>query len=100
MNVQEKIRYGCYKTKLSYPDPQNYPPLGSHDPEFRKAREEWYADNTRLERVVFKEDLCKAHGVEGNPKADLCFNLAWEHGHAAGLSEVEGYFSEFVELIK
>jgi hypothetical protein len=48
----------------------------------------------------FKLDLLKAYEVENNPKADKCFNLAWEYGHAYGYSEVLTYFDELMELIK
>lgn len=48
----------------------------------------------------FKKHLLKSFGVEHNPKAERCFLLAWEYGHSAGYSEVEGYFTDLVELIK
>jgi hypothetical protein len=48
----------------------------------------------------FREALLKAHGVENNPLSSRCYELAWEHGHSSGYSEVENYFNEFVDLIK
>lgn len=34
-----------------------------------------------------------------HPKFERCYQLAWDHGHSSGFREVEGYFSEFVELV-
>jgi hypothetical protein len=48
----------------------------------------------------FHDDLLKEFKVENNPKAEKCYSLAWEHGHAYGYHEVYYYFSEFVTLIK
>ena len=48
---------------------------------------------------LFKEDLFKEHGVEENPKRDLC-HIAWERGHAYGLHNVASVFEDIVRLIK
>lgn len=52
------------------------------------------------ERLIFREMLFKRYGVEDNPKRDMCYNIAWDMGHAYGLLEVEHFFSTLVELIK
>jgi len=52
------------------------------------------------EREAHKAKLARKYVVEGHPKLNLCYDLAWEHGHSNGLDSVEGYFSDFVELIK
>lgn len=63
--------------------------------EQRKANEEAgrRADELRAR-------LERDNGVVGNPKADLLWSKAWELGHANGLSEVECYYDDLVELIK
>lgn len=49
---------------------------------------------------LFQEHLFKEWGVEDNPKAVQCFNIAWNLGHSEGYPEIAHYFSEIVELIK
>ena len=46
----------------------------------------------------FKSDLYKLHGVEDNPKRELCYELAEEF--AEDRHETIEYFSTLVELIK
>lgn len=48
----------------------------------------------------FKADLLADHGVTTHPKADRCYSIAWEMGHAYGLTDVASTFSQLVELIK
>lgn len=48
----------------------------------------------------FRHDLFKEFMVENNPKKHRSFNLAWQKGHAGGLSDVYSNFSELVHLIK
>ena len=52
------------------------------------------------ERRALKERLLEEHVLTGHPKGDKLFELAWEHGHSAGIHEVEIYFAEFAELVK
>jgi hypothetical protein len=35
-----------------------------------------------------------------HPKFDRVYSLAYQHGHGSGYSDVENYFSEFVDLVK
>ncbi len=51
------------------------------------------------ERNVLRDELAKKYNVENNDKLQKCFDLAWQHGHSAGIHEVDIYFSYFVELI-
>lgn len=79
--------------QLKYPDPKMPRAVFIATKEqYRKKRSEL---NLQFEHALYKE-----YGVENNPKRQKCFELAWEHGHSSGFSEVENYFSEFVELIK
>jgi hypothetical protein len=52
------------------------------------------------EREAHKKKLAEKYGVVGHPKLDRCYDLAWEHGHSSGWTEVQIYFADFVELIK
>uniref|UniRef100_A0A7C5URI6 Uncharacterized protein n=1 Tax=candidate division CPR3 bacterium TaxID=2268181 RepID=A0A7C5URI6_UNCC3 len=52
------------------------------------------------EEKKFKNFLAKKYKVEGNPKLDKAFEIAWEFGHPHGYDEVEYYFSYLVDLIK
>lgn len=57
--------------------------------------------NEELQRRTECRNRCEAkHGMVGHPKADELWNLAYEHGHSAGFSEVEIYYSDFVRLVK
>jgi len=47
-----------------------------------------------------KAQLEKQFHVVGHPKADLLYAKAYDFGHASGLSEVEYFYSELIELIK
>lgn len=82
--------FSKYENKLPYPD--------RSEKDF-KAMRQAYRDNEQVIVNWFKADLLAEFGVSG-PKADKCFELAWSHGHAAGLQDVAQYFEEFVELIK
>lgn len=64
------------------------------------AAKEQYREKQAELNIQFEHALYKEYDVENNPKRQKCFELAWEHGHSSGFSEVENYFSEFVELIK
>lgn len=94
MSIREKIIAGEYETKLPYPK-RSEMALGA----FAEKRREYTADIFRLERGVFKADLEAEHGLTGHPKANLLFDKAWEDGHASGLEEVEGCYSELSKLV-
>lgn len=59
-----------------------------------------YSDAQNKLVEEFKNDLFEEYGVENNPKREKCYALAWEHGNSSGFSNIDMYFSEFVELIK
>jgi hypothetical protein len=51
--------------------------------------------------VSFTDELCRYFEVDpANPKVGMLFSLAWEHGHAGGLSDVVNWFEELAELIR
>ncbi len=82
-NVYDAVRDGHYDSKLEWKD----------------DKRAYHLDQARLQDI-FKHDLFEEYGVEGNPKAERCYAMAWEHGHSSGLSEVSIYFAELVTLIK
>ena len=86
MNVMEKIASEFYHTPLT--------PGGGPDALKR------YREDINRRDEIFKADLLAEHGLTDHPKAQAIYRLAWEHGHAGGLSEVVNYFIEFAELVK
>ncbi len=66
---------------------------------FRNALAAYNKEAARLE-AEFRRDLFEFHGVTDNPKADLCYSIAYDKGHADGFCGVASYFSDLVQLIK
>lgn len=42
----------------------------------------------------------KFEALDRNAKFDIAWRLAWENGHACGLSEVESFFNDLAPLLK
>ena len=59
-----------------------------------------HRDDEERKNEEFERDLAAACGVADHPKRAKLWSLAWEHGHACGLSDVVAYYTDFVELIK
>lgn len=91
MDIYEKIASGAYKNTLPYP--------GSKDPDKTAKRAAYRVETARLEAAL-KADLEDEHGVTGNPKADKCWEIAWERGHSSGYNDVACVYEDIVELIK
>ena len=68
--------------------------------ELYQKKQTEYKDKSMSLHEEFRTDIFREFGVDGNPKKDKCFSIAWEHGHAYGYSDVYSYFSDIVELIK
>ena len=66
--------------------------------EFKKQKAIWHKKDGELQQQ-FKMDAFIELGIVDNPKANLLYSKAWEHGHANGLSEVWYYLQDLVELI-
>jgi hypothetical protein len=66
----------------------------------QKVREEWRKAHRRKSEVEFEKDLAEAFGVVQHQKRERLFALAWEHGHASGLSDVLSFYEDFVELVR
>jgi hypothetical protein len=48
----------------------------------------------------FYHDALSALGIVGHPKADKAYQIAYENGHAGGMSEVFGYLMDLAELLR
>jgi hypothetical protein len=84
------------RTVLERVEAGDYNPKAPYTPATRDA----YREEERRLNGDFKRDLLHEHGVEGNPRADRAYDLAWEQGHSGGHSEVAGHFADLVGLIK
>ncbi len=89
MTVREKLAAGHYK---------NAKPFASISRD-RAMYDAYCHEQARLESE-FRLDLSVEHGVAGHHKETKLWELAWEHGHSCGLSEVVNYYEQFVELLK
>ena len=111
MGVIENIQKGLYDNKLAFPIKKgfmiykNCKHCGSSY--IDKEEEKKYVTaklKYRHENAVMlgklKQDLIKEAGIEGHPKADTLWNLAYDQGHSAGLQEIYNIFFEFLDLIK
>jgi hypothetical protein len=86
--------------------PEDYHRYADELEEWNKDMVAYYAKSEKcrqkqfLLNEKFKEDVLAEFGLTGHPKADKVYAMAWEHGHANGLSEVEYWVGELVELVK
>lgn len=78
-----KIKYGYY-TQRSV--------------KFKDDPNQYKKDGTAM-REKFKNDLISEYRLEGHPKADKLFDLAWEKGHSSGWEEVANEFDEMAGLL-
>ncbi len=112
-NVYDKLKDGYYKPKLPYPSKADFAieevvetksfgtkTFHGTDNESFKAAQDAYNKEDHALYEEFKADAFAEAGITGNPKAQLCWDLAWQHGHASGYSDVLNYLVEFAELIK
>jgi hypothetical protein len=65
----------------------------------KEQRLRYGLEMSRLEQE-FKADLYAEHGVTENPKANLCYGIAYDQAHHAGFESVASYFEMIVPLIK
>jgi len=120
MDIQQNIREGKYENKLPYPSKPtqkdieeamvnftgNLQQLKTEKEvteirlmaEYRQAQNNYHLETHRLNKL-FQSDLAEDFGVTGHPKEQKLFELAWEHGHSSGYSDVYNYYVDFVELI-
>ncbi len=65
----------------------------------REAVKAYHIEEGRL-MDQFRKDAIEEAGLTGHPKADKAFALAWQEGHASGLSDVMTHLYELAELLK
>ena len=66
---------------------------------YKEKLSEWRDSESKL-LMEFKKDLFEELDIVDNPKNELLFSKAWEHGHSAGFHEVYVYACYLVDLIK
>lgn len=116
------INDGKYATKLEYPKHPKKPirqrdetyadaleyanQLKAYENtlvEFAAAKKAYQDDNMRLLELFKQDALFETLGVlaDAMPKtADKAYNLAWEHGHGSGLSDVLSHLYDYAEIIE
>ena len=75
--------------------------LAAREQEIKEARRE--ERRKRLENEARLQDehramMSERYGVPRGDWFDRAYWIAWQHGHSAGFSDIEGYFSEIAEL--
>ena len=111
MEVIDKIRNGVYENKLIFPRKQDfmiYKKCEYCGSKYKDKEEEKkytvaklkyrHEDAAMLEKL--KQDLIREAGIEGHPKADTLWNLAYGQGHSAGFQEIHNQFFELLDLVK
>jgi hypothetical protein len=96
---------GVPRSQISAEDLKDYRAKGySIEEDFDKtafyAESNKYSDARNKLEAEFKADLFDEHGVTGHPKANRAFDIAWDHGHSSGYSEVANYFDDLADLLK
>lgn len=66
---------------------------------FNAAMSAYRAETSRVYKQ-FHDDLLEEYDVTEHPKAELCFDKAWERGHSNGFESVFNAFDDLVELIQ
>lgn len=56
-------------------------------------------EEERIDRMLHKANLERKYDLTEHPKRDKLYELAWEHGHSSGFTEVENYYGDFAQLL-
>lgn len=121
MDIRDKLASGHYGPAFEYPSKPSQPAVlrkrasdltAEEISALMEVREAHEAQVSAYERdraeyrrqedegiQRFRDDLERAHGTAGHPKADLLWGKAWEMGHSAGLDEVMIYYEDLAELV-
>jgi hypothetical protein len=59
----------------------------------------YYSEVDKLHNE-FKDDLIEKYEMKNHPKAEICFDKAWDFGGSMELWDVEDYFASIVEIFK
>lgn len=117
-DVWNKLEANAYRNKNPYPEKPKKPYLNRdsgpdgfrahadaleiYDNRMKIFREEvahYNAISASLEND-FRNDLEEYFGVTTNPKKDILYWKAYQHGHSSGLHEIANVYSDLVELIQ
>jgi uncharacterized protein YcbK (DUF882 family) len=64
----------------------------------RDQRRAWLVGQAEM-NALLRTDLEAEHGMADSPKAEKLWELAWEHGHGCGYSDVISHYETFAELV-
>jgi len=94
MSIMENINAGKYQNQVPFPR-EKFPNKEAHYEALKG-----YRAGEHTARELFKKDLFEAYGLEGHPKAERLYEIAWSHGHSSGYYEVLNWFDELSELLE
>lgn len=99
-SIFERINAGEFKNNKPWPPFKEFKDRNKPDSEKRtKMKKEYQEEQHRL-HMEFKKALYAEYGVEGNPKAEMAYAIAYDKGHSSGYSEIAIEFDTIVPLIK
>ena len=92
MSFTDRIRAGEFDNKLDYP-------RSITGGDIAAARRAYDAESRAL-YDLFKSELLKDLGLDGHPKAEKVFSMAWDDGHSSGSYEdVYNYAGDYAKLV-
>lgn len=103
MDIFERIRTGEYENKVPRPSPlsrKDRLTLTAEAAMERLAARQAYYKGSSQAHEKFKADLFEYSGVTGHSKAQRAFDIAWDHSHSDGLSNVVHTFEELADLLR
>lgn len=62
-------------------------------------RRNWQSEQAEVEQW-FKTEIAKVLGLEGHPRFDVLFRIAWQQGHSSGFGEVASHCDALAELLR
>jgi len=87
MDIYEKLKSGYYEPKTVYAR-RNTNPTRYYA---------WREESNKLS-TLFKSDAIESVGLTNHPKAQACWDIAWEERHSAGLGEVLDFLETLAGL--
>lgn len=113
------MNFDDYNVTIPYPEKPRKPMMGKITPEnarkwadeleaWQKELEEWNGKMDEYKRACndlqqkFKEDVLRENGLEGHPKAEKVYYMAWSEGHCngEGYGGVANWVEKLAELVK
>ena len=110
------MNFDKYKNKLPYPSKSDFTVTNFYkngkkvdfetdvievifdEEKYNSELVKYYKESLNLEKK-FKQDLFDDLGISDNPKKDMLYSKAFEHGYSADFSEIYFYASDLVDLI-